>query len=322
MSFIAKQKLVIYKKYKVDIWSCFKNSLQCIVDKTIYKNSNIVYKLYKIKSIWSKNKKFIIKRLNFFLKYKKLYTSKQIKKLLFYKKIKRVKKILINNYIQLSHLYIIINLWKDVYFLSISNKMQKIFDLFLVKKQIREKIYFRRPFIYEPRVPFILAKKFKVKKQIIGVQVIKLFYAIYSFKQLSKIAKKAKNQKGIFEYNFLNLIEAKLPSFLYRTSLFATIFDSIKFVKSCNVWINKKFKSYIYYSVKLYDMLGFRVIYKAFLYWNFFKRLRRRAFIFLLPSFIFFSIKFFLVILIKKIQLKDIINTFNVDYYTILSFKK
>jgi len=200
--------------------------------------------------------------------------------------------------------------------------MQKIFDLFLVKKQLREKIYFRRPFIYEPRVPFISAKKFKVKKQLIGVRVIKLFYAIYSFKQLSKIAKKAKKQKGVFEHNFLNIIEAKLPSFLYRTSIFATIFDSIKFVKGCNVWINKKFKSYIYYSVKLYDMVGFRIIYKAFLYWNFFRRLRRRAFIFLLPSFIFFSIKFFFVILIKRIQLKDIINTFNVDYYTILSFKK
>src|SRR5436853_139891 len=120
------------------------------MDKTIYKNGNIVYKLYKLKSIWAANKYFLLKKLKFF---------------------------------------------------------------------------------------------FKVKKQIIGVQVIKLFYAIYSFKQLSKIAKKAKNQKGTFEHNFLSLIEAKLPSFLYRTSIFATIFDSIKFVKGCNVWINKKFKS-------------------------------------------------------------------------------
>jgi hypothetical protein len=74
--------------------------------------------------------------------------------------------------------------------------------------------------------------------------------------------------------------------------------------------------------VKLYDMVGFRVIYKAFIYWNFFKRLRRRAFIFLLPSCFFFSIVFFFIILIRRISLKDLINTFNFDYYTILSYKK
>jgi ribosomal protein S4 len=113
--------------------------------------------------------------------------------------------------------------------------MQKIMDLFLIKKQQRERIYFRKPFIYEPRVPFIAVKKFKIKKQLIGVQIIKLFYVIYNFKQLSNIAKKAKRKKGVFEHNFLTIIEAKLPSFLYRTSLFSTLFESLKFVKQNNV---------------------------------------------------------------------------------------
>jgi ribosomal protein S4 len=113
--------------------------------------------------------------------------------------------------------------------------MQKLIDFFLIKKQQRERIYFRKPFIYEPRVPFIYIKKFKIKKQLIGVQVIKLFYVMYNFKQLSNIAKKAKKQSGVFEQNFLTIIEAKLPSFLYRTSIFSTLFESIKFVKQNNV---------------------------------------------------------------------------------------
>jgi hypothetical protein len=69
-------------------------------------------------------------------------------------------------------------------------------------------------------------------------------------------------------------------------------------------------------------MVGFRIIYKAYLYWNFFKRLRRKAFIFVLPTCFFFSFIFFLIILIRRIQLKDLINTFNFDYYAILSYKK
>lgn len=322
MAYLAKQRLVFYKKYKVDIWSSFKNTLQAILDKTVYKNGNIVYKLYKTKNILNYHRYWFLKKLKIFFKYKTLYNSKNLKISIFKKKKRKIKVIIINRYIQLVYLLIIMNLWKDVYQLSISNKMQKIIDLFLVKKQQKEKVYFRKPFIYEPRVPFISVKKFKIKKQLIGVQVIKLFYVIYTFRQLSNIAKKAKKQNGVFEHNFLTIIEAKLPSFLYRTSLFSTLFESLTFVKQNNVWINKKFKPLIYYSVKLYDMVGFRIIYKAYLYWNFFKRLRRKAFIFVLPTCFFFSFVFFLIILIRRIQLKDLINTFNFDYYTILSYKK
>jgi ribosomal protein S4 len=113
--------------------------------------------------------------------------------------------------------------------------MQKIIDIFIVKKQQKEKVFFKKPFIYEPRVPFIVAKKFRIKKQLIGVQIIKLFYVLYNFRQLSNIGKKAKKQEGVFEHNFLTIIEAKLPSFIYRTSLFSNLFDSIKFVKQNNV---------------------------------------------------------------------------------------
>jgi hypothetical protein len=36
MSYIAKQKLSYYKKYKVDIWGFFKNTLQVLFDNTVY----------------------------------------------------------------------------------------------------------------------------------------------------------------------------------------------------------------------------------------------------------------------------------------------
>ena len=113
--------------------------------------------------------------------------------------------------------------------------MNKIISIFFVNQQQKEKVYFRKPFIYEPRVPFISPKKFRIKPQLIGYQVIKLFYVLYTFRQLSNIGKKAKKQEGVFENNFLTMIEAKLPSFIYRTSLFSNIFESINFVKQNNV---------------------------------------------------------------------------------------
>jgi ribosomal protein S4 len=58
---------------------------------------------------------------------------------------------------------------------------------------------------------------------------------MYSYNQLRKLVLKAKSQNGVFAHNFITLIESKLPSYLYRTSLFPTIFESLSFVKQSNV---------------------------------------------------------------------------------------
>jgi ribosomal protein S4 len=102
--------------------------------------------------------------------------------------------------------------------------------------------------------------------QFVSLRVIKLFYVMYSYRQLKQIARKAKSKFGIFEQNYLYIMECKLPSFIYRTSLFSNLFESIKFVNGGNVWINKQFKPLLYYSVKLYDIVGFRVVYKGYVF--------------------------------------------------------
>lgn len=126
-------------------------------------------------------------------------------------------------------------LYNYVFKLTISLKMQKIFILFLNKKKIQQKIFFRKPFIYETREPVIRYKKRRMNYQFISLRVIKLFYVMYSYRQLKQIARKAKSKFGIFEQNYLYIMECKLPSFIYRTSLFSNLFESIKFVKGGNV---------------------------------------------------------------------------------------
>jgi len=84
-------------------------------------------------------------------------------------------------------------------------------------------------------MPSITKKKRKINEQFISFRLVKLFYVMYNYRQLKKIAKKAKFKNGVFEQNYLLIIECKLPSYLYRTSLLPTIFDSLQFVKTGNV---------------------------------------------------------------------------------------
>jgi hypothetical protein len=105
-------------------------------------------------------------------------------------------------------------------------------------------------------------------------------------------------------------------------SFFPTLFDSLDFVKGGNVWVNKEYKSFIYYHIKLFDMVGFRPIYKSYIVWSFFKRLRRRAFLFMFPECVYISLAFLFIILIKRITCNDIINTFDFDYYRIVNYLK
>ena len=71
----------------------------------------------------------------------------------------------------------------------------------------------------------------------------------------------------------------------------------------------------VYYHVQLFDVIGFRPFYKSYIVWSFFKRLRRRAFLFLFPKCIYISLCFLFIILIKRIQMEDIINAFEFDYF-------
>ena len=166
----------------------------------------------------------------------------------------------------------------------------------------------------------IKKKKYKTKSEFLTLRVTKLFYIIYSYRQLKNLCRKAKRQVGIFEQNYLLLMECKLPSFIYRTSFIPNMFESIDFIKDSNVWINKKFINYIYYSVKPFDIIGFRILSKGFIFWNFFKRLRRKAFIFLFPKYIYISVIFFLIVLLRIPFKKEIINPIAVDMYRLSNY--
>jgi ribosomal protein S4 len=82
---------------------------------------------------------------------------------------------------------------------------------------------------------------------------------MYTLKQLKKKVKKAKKKDGLFEQNFVNLMECKLPSFIYRSSFLPNMFESLYYIKKGNIAVNKIFRPFIFFSIKIMDIVTFRI---------------------------------------------------------------
>lgn len=325
MAFLAKQRVFYYKKYKIDIWNVFKNTLQlAAADSTIFYNSKNNLKRHRKAKGAFKYTALIYKKANSALRAsKKAYKIKIDKTEEDLKKVKdiqiKIRFLYALKNAKLATLLVYSNLLKFFKY-TVSKKFAAVLDPLIEKDVIQQKIFYRRPFIYEAKMPSITKKKRKINEQFISFRLVKLFYVMYNYRQLKKIAKKAKFKNGVFEQNYLLIIECKLPSYLYRTSLLPTIFDSLQFVKTGNVWVNKEFKPLVFYNVKLFDIVGFRVLYKNYILWHFYKRLRRKAFAFMFSRCIYVSLYFWFTVLISRFTLNDLVNSFSFDYYRIASY--
>ena len=157
-------------------------------------------------------------------------------------------------------------------------------------------------------------------QEVRNTRVIKNFYIIYTLKQLKNIVRKAKKKDGLFEQNLLKMMECKLPSFIYRSSFLPNIFESIHYIKYGNIAINKVFKPFIYYTIKIMDLITFRIWEKSYIYWNFYRRLKKRAFLFCFPKYMYISITFFFIICLNIPKSSEIINPIPIDFYKASSF--
>jgi hypothetical protein len=98
------------------------------------------------------------------------------------------------------------------------------------------------------------------------------------------------------------------------------MFESLLFVKGNNVWVNKVFRSEIYYSVKCMIPVGVRILSKGYLFWMLYKRIIRKALMFKRSNFLFFSYHFFIFFLLRRPRQKDLIYPFDLDIFRVSSF--
>lgn len=298
MAFFIKQRLSIYKKYKLDIWGIVRNSF--IIEKQWrqFNYSKLIrkYKMYNEARIHNtrktENKKqdaLFGQRLN----------KKYLYKLKIYKNIARF-------------------VFKE----KISKKNNQICLFFFNRKRRQRNFdwWKKKYFIYEVRDLYVKRKRYIQKKEFIDIRLAKNFYIMYTLKQLKKVARKAKRKDGLFEQNFIGFMECKLPSFIYRASFLPNMFESIYYVKNGNIAVNKIFRPFIFFPVKTMDIITFRVWEKGYIYWSFYKRLKKKAFLFCFPKYMYISLVFFFIICLNMPKKKDIINPISMDFYKASSF--
>jgi len=298
MASLIKQKLLLYKRFKVDIWGIVKSNL--IIKKCQVFDYNLEY--------FSKRGSF--KRLNFF---KRAYPY-------IYWKIMNTKTKIIEEESNASDIYI-----ENLSFFFLIEPSKRVhrtclyfFNKFLQKLDRRSQ---RTPYyIYDLTTKYRVHKEYYLKELFASIRLVKYFYIIYKYRHFKRMYWKAKKKSGFCESNYLYYLECKLPSFLYRSSLMSDLFETIFFVKSGNLWINKIFYSLIYYSVKPMDLVGFRILHKGYIYWSFYKRLIRGAMCFCIPKYMYISLSFFLILLLRLPRKKDIINPFGFDIYRAVGF--
>lgn len=329
MAYHAKQRILYYKRFKMDIWGILKNTLQFLKRKPNYylrRYSKVIglsrylnkknTKIYKEQLLY-RDYYFSKKEEKQGLKWRGLYVTKKMKMWL-------PKYWLSTDVVKHIKLKVILlsNLFFKVFKTKLTKKVRKVYSFFSKQwhHQKRKKIYYKSQFIYEVRNKVIRRKIYFTKDQFASLRVARLFFILYNYRQLKRLNKKAKKMDGVFEQNYLLLMECKLASFIYRSSFFAHMFESIAFVQKNNVWVNKKFIPYIYYIIKSMNIVGFRIWYKTYIYWNFFKRLRRRAFMFILPKYMYISVQFLVFILIRVPLKSEIINPISIDMYRISTY--
>jgi hypothetical protein len=68
------------------------------------------------------------------------------------------------------------------------------------------------------------------------------------------------------------------------------------------------------------DFVGFYNLLKGYIFWSFFKRIRRKAFLFLFPKYMYISLIFFIIILVRMPRNNEFINPISVDAYKISNY--
>lgn len=321
-----KHKIIDYRVYKIDLWGISRLSAPFRKKKMKKKRQNlfrfqVAYnrrekQLFDLISNWTINiNKYnwpILRFTDNFLNYFSFLKFKFFKESLFSLFLKNLK-IGFKNRLNKDSFIITFLKWflitisnrryklnfvkikKNNKIIKISNKFLKICKFFF--KSFKNKMQYRwnRRKIYYFRTDnkFKFTKVRKMKKKFVSIRITKLFFLTLTYKQFRKLGKKAKSKDGLFEQNYLILLEGRLMSVIYRSTFLSNIFEIIRFVKKGHVNINKFYVNFPNYILNIMEFASFRNCLKGNIYWNLLLRLKKKAILFNVPNYIFCSFSFF-----------------------------
>ena len=215
-------------------------------------------------------------------------------------------------------------LWKCLW--CKSSFVERVVCYFFAQYARRAEIRLARmmPYVYEfqkeSSVFDLRWRRPRIRKNLSSLILTRAFYITLNYRQFRKLSKTAQRQDGFYGENYLLLLEGRICSSIYRSSIISNMFESIKFIILKNVTINKVYVRFPNYLVPIMKFIGFRGLYKGRLYWDFVRRLFRRAFYFLPPKYLFFSFIFFVFLYLRAPRFGEIINPCYVDMFRAVGY--
>lgn len=117
------------------------------------------------------------------------------------------------------------------------------------------------------------------------------------------MAIKARKSFGLYESNYLLLLEGRLASVVYRSIFLSNMFEILNCIKQNLVSVNKVFIPQPNFLVKLFDLITFHSSLMGWIHNQLILRLRKRAVLFNRPKYMFISY-IFIFCFMKKLPLK------------------
>jgi len=209
--------------------------------------------------------------------------------------------------------------WKDQFVSKKIDWICRFFCEMYTNKFFRKwktKRYIYRLDVIEPE----FTRKKKKRKFFVGLKLFQMFYLTLSIKRIQKFVRFAKKLDGLYESNLLFFLEFRLLSLLYRISLLSNIFESINIIKNGFICVGDSYIKFPNKFVSMFTIVRVDPFLKGFVYWNYFRRLKRRALFCSIPRYLFFSFQFLFFFACKVPKEKDLINPFPLDIIKIAGF--
>ena len=187
-----------------------------------------------------------------------------------------------------------------------------------LRKKFRRRSY--KGFFYRLNA----SKQFSTKKIInyryVKIRIVKFFFVFLSYKKFRRIAKIAKQKSGLFEHNYLLLLEGRLVNFLYRVGFMETLYQSLYYIKGGFIFINSKSSTFINQTVKIFDIVTFHPIIYPFIFFDYYSRLCKNLVLHPPIRCLFVSFFFLFFYFFKQPKKKDYPNKQFVDIYLLTGY--
>lgn len=175
-----------------------------------------------------------------------------------------------------------------------SNRMERILDFFTAAQLAREEARKKRgrPYIYRLDIIEKATRRRKYHKRFVSLRLVKLFYINLSYHQFRHLARRTRRLQGRFEWNFLLVLEARLMSHVYRSSLVANPFQCIQLIRQGYVAVNNFYYPYVNHTVKLGQFVTFSSLSRKLIYVLLLARLIAKRTLFNPPAYMYVSYTF------------------------------